>query len=188
MRRMKFRQFYPLTLQTAFIIFAGLMAGCAATTGTVGTAGTGTESTEPSPPPQLEELDPEPAGTYDLESEMPEDDAVAEEEAGEESIEPVRADSFSVEETVQPAEPAAGYGLGYRVQLAAFNESSGAREMKKKVVASTGLAVYIDFEDGMYKVRAGDYSSRAEASEARAKLSEDFPDCWIVRTTVMMTK
>jgi cell division septation protein DedD len=183
----KIRQFYPLTLIAGFVIFVCLTAGCAAPTGTATAVETEPRADVPPPPPG-EKPAQEPAETYDLESEMPEDDAVAEEEAVVESIEPVREDSFSVEETVQPAEPAAGYGLGYRVQLAAFNEPAGAREMKKKVMASTGLAVYIDFEDGMYKVRAGDFSTRAEASEARARLSEDFPDCWIVRTTVMMTE
>ena len=48
-----------------------------------------------------------------------------------------------------------------------------------------GIAVYIDYEDGLYKVRAGDFATRARASEARAKLAADYPDCWIVRTTIM---
>ena len=119
---------------------------------------------------------------------MPEDDSVGESEAAEESIEPVKADTFSVEETVEPPAAAAGYEQGYRVQLAAFAESAGARALKKKVMAAAGIAVYIDYEHGCYKVRGGDFATRDEASEARTTLAADYPDCWIVRTTIIKAK
>ncbi|MCK4549892.1 MAG: SPOR domain-containing protein [Candidatus Krumholzibacteria bacterium] len=190
--RSKIRHFYPLTAAAAFVIFICLLAGCA---GTVKSTGTPVEQQETVPPPPLtdtkqdaEPVKPEAEEPYDLESEMPEDDSVRESDAAEESIEPVKADTFSVEETVEPPAPVAGYKLGYRVQLAAFAESAGARDLKKKVVAAAGIAVYIDYEDGLYKVRAGDFATRAEASEARTKLAADYPDCWIVRTTVTKAK
>ena len=119
---------------------------------------------------------------------MPEDDSVGEGDAEEESIEPVKSDTFSVEETVEPPAPAAGYDIGYRVQLAAFAESAAARDLKKKIMAAVGITVYIEYEDGLYKVRVGDFATRAEASEARARLNADYPDCWIVRTTNMKAK
>jgi len=189
----KIRHFYPLTAAAAFIIFLCLLPGCAGSGKSTGMAVEERE-TIPPPPAQTEvkpETEPEkPAADepYDLESEMPEDDSVGESDAAEESIEPVKVDTFSVEETVEPPVPAAGYDLGYRVQLAAFAESAGARDLKKKVMAAAGIAVYIDYEDGLYKVRAGDFATRAEASEARTKLAVDYPDCWIVRTTVMKAK
>ena len=62
------------------------------------------------------------------------------------------------------------------------------RDMKKKIMAVAGVAVYIDYEDGLYKVRVGDFATRSAASEARARLSADYPECWIVRTTVMKAK
>ena len=187
--RRKIRHFYPLTAAVAFVIFICLMASCA---GTGKTTGTPVEQREavPPPPPQTEEQFEKPAADepYDLESEMPEDDSVREGDAAEENIEPVMVDTFSVEETVEPPAPVTGYKLGYRVQLAAFTESAGARDLKKKVMVAAGIAVYIDYEEGLYKVRAGDFATRAEASEARTKLAADYPDCWIVRTTVIKSK
>ncbi len=186
--RRKIRHFYPLTAAVAFVIFICLMAGCAGTGKTIGSPVEQRETVPP--PPQSEEQLEKPAADepYDLESEMPEDDSVREGDAAEESIEPVKADTFSVEETVEPPAPVTGYKLGYRVQLAAFTESAGARDLKKKVMAAAGIAVYIDYEDGLYKVRAGDFATRAEASKARTKLAADYPDCWIVRTTVTKAK
>jgi cell division septation protein DedD len=189
----KIRQFYPLTAVAVFVILLCLLAGCAGTTSSTGTAVQQDERVPP-PPAQSDakkEAEPEKPladKPYDLESEMPENDEVGASEAEEERIEPVKVDTFSVEETVEPPAPAAGYELGYRVQLAAFAESAGARELKKKVMAASGIAVYIDYEDEMYKVRAGDFATRAEAQEARAGLAADYPDCWIVRTTVMKAK
>ena len=191
--RRKISYFYPLTVTGTFVIFMSLFAGCA---GTGRSTGTPVEQQEavPPPPPQVEmkqeaeksePVDDEP---YDLESEVPEDDSVGESEAAEESIEPLKADTFAVEETVEPPLATTRHELGYRVQLAAFTESAGARDLKKKVMAEAGVAVYIDYEDGLYKVRAGDFATRAEASEARTKLAADYPDCWIVRTTVTKAK
>jgi cell division septation protein DedD len=173
------------------VIFLSIAAGCAGTGGDTSPAKV--EQQEKVPPPA--EIKPQP-GTkevakeepYDLESEMPEDDSVKEEEKVEESIKPLKADTFSVEETVEPPAEATGYDLGYRIQLAAFTDPAGARELKKKVMAAAGIAVYIDYEDSLYKVRAGDFATRADAYEARARFTADYPDCWIVRTTIMKTR
>ncbi len=59
-----------------------------------------------------------------------------------------------------------------------------AKELKKNLMAGTGLAVYIEFEGGMYKVRVGDFLSREEASQARETLLKEYPDCWIVSATI----
>lgn len=191
--RSRIRHFYPLTAAAVFVIFISLLAGCAGTSKSTGTP-VEQQETVPPPPAQTEQKQAEqpakPAAEepYDLESEMPEDDSVGDSEKAEESFEPLKADTFSVEETVEPAAPAAGHELGYRVQLAAFAESAGARDLKKKVMAAARIAVYIDYEDGLYKVRAGDFATRAEASEARTKLAADYPDCWIVRTTITRAK
>lgn len=189
----KIRHFYPLTAAAAFIIFVCLLAGCAGTGKSTGSTVEQRETVPSLPEPtevrqDAESEKPVADEPYDLESEMPEDDSVGESDSVEESIEPVKVDTFSVEETVDPPAPAAGYELGYRVQLAAFTESAGARDLKKKVMAAAGVAVYIDYEDGLYKVRAGDFATRTEASEARVRLADDYPDCWIVRTTVMKAK
>jgi cell division septation protein DedD len=187
----KIRQIYSMTAAALLVILLALLTGCAGT-GASSTAGTRVEQREKVPPPPPSETagENEPAARvpdepYDLESESPENDSVADSVKVEERIRPIAADTFSVEETVEPPAEAAGYELGYRVQLAAFTEPAGARELKKKVMATTGIAVYIDYEDGLYKVRAGDFATRADAYEARAGLTGDFPDAWIVRTTVM---
>ncbi|MDD3642961.1 MAG: SPOR domain-containing protein [Candidatus Krumholzibacteria bacterium] len=118
---------------------------------------------------------------YDLEEEMPVESGPA--RKVEEDIEPVRPDTFRVEEAERPAADAQ-YDLGYRIQVFASGSLDAAREMQKKVMAGTGLAAYIEFEEGLYKVRAGDFSTREEASAARTTLAQTYPDCWIVRTTV----
>ncbi|HSG27992.1 MAG TPA: SPOR domain-containing protein, partial [Candidatus Krumholzibacterium sp.] len=78
----------------------------------------------------------------------------------------------------------AGFDTGYRVQLFATSDLERARELKKNVMAETGLAVYIEYEGGLYKVRAGDFSGREDAAAARTVLVERYPDCWIVKTTI----
>jgi cell division septation protein DedD len=174
------------------VIFLCLLTGCAGTGGETPAVQAEPQETVPPPPaeikPQPGTAEPAAQETYDLESEMPEDDSVKDEEKAEESIKPIKADTFSVEETVEPPAAAAGYDLGYRIQLAAFTDPAGARELKKKVMATAGMAVYIDYEDGLYKVRAGDFATRADAYDARARFTADYPDCWIVRTTIMKAR
>jgi hypothetical protein len=127
-------------------------------------------------------------GIYDLEEEMPEDDELEGEESKEEDIEPIAVDTFIVEEAGDLPEAGSIFKIGYRIQILASGDLSRARELKKNVVAGTGLAVYIDFEDGMYKVRVGDYITRQEADGARKDLIDQYPDCWIVRTTIRKTE
>jgi cell division protein FtsN len=189
------RHFYLQTAGTFLIIFCCLLAGCAGTGSRAGGAREITPRQGPDsiPPPPSEQAGEAVEGKtarepYDLESEKPEDDAVDESDSEREMIDPLRADSFTVEESAEASEKAVPYDLGYRIQLAAFEEPAAARELKKKVMAATGMAVYIDYEDGLYKVRAGDFHTRAEASEERARLKESYEDCWIVRTTILKAR
>jgi cell division protein FtsN len=190
----KFRRFYPQTLCCVLVIFVFAIYGCAGLGGQAQAPVEPNESVSPPPPKEAVEIQKSSESKvleqpYDLESEMPKDDSVGDLESKTERIKPLLPDSFSVEESLEPAvNSTAEYDLGYRVQLAAFTDAEGARDLKKIVMAATGMAVYIDYEDGLYKVRAGDFDTRAEASEARARLTADYPDCWIVRTTVKKTK
>lgn len=129
----------------------------------------------PQPGPDEERL-------YDLDAEEQQEPFAG---AGyvEEDFEPLANDTFQVEEA-EPAAPQAVYGIGYRVQVFAAAELEAARELKKKVMAGTGLAAYIEYENGLYKVRAGDFATRDEAAAARAALSGEYPGCWIVQTTI----
>lgn len=138
-------------------------------------------------PPIVEETNEEPQTTetsiYDLEEEMPEQDDVAPEDL-EESIEPIPADTVRIEDVVIPSKPEETFGIGYRIQVFASSELDSAERMKAKAEGEMPLPVYIEFEGGYYKVRIGDFSTREEAAAERARISELYPDCWIVSTTI----
>ncbi len=176
------RQYSLLSILALYFMLLVIFAGC---TGTTATSSAGREvAREPEP---AEESELPPLGDigespYDLEEEMPEEDAVDPDDL-EETIEPIEMDSVVVEEVAAPAAPAA-YGIGYRVQIFASNERSVAENLKTKAEVETALPVYIEYENGYYKVRVGDFASREEAAAARARLSELYPDCWIVSTTI----
>jgi hypothetical protein len=46
------------------------------------------------------------------------------------------------------------------------------------------MNAYIEYEDGLYKVRAGDFAERTDAAQARSKFAGAYPGSWIVRTTI----
>ena len=178
-RCMQYTSLYILVL---FFLLLAVFAGCA---GPSATSSAGRDvAQEPGPVeesslPPLVDVGESP---YDLEEEMPEEDDVDPDEM-EEAIEPIEMDSVLVEEVIAPATPAA-YGIGYRVQILASGERSAAESLKMKAEGETALPVYIEYEDGYYKVRVGDFASRDEAAVTRARLSELYPDCWIVSTTI----
>jgi hypothetical protein len=139
------------------------------------------------PAPLIEEP-PEPSPDtekqpYDLEEEMPEEDSVEPEEL-EEPFEPIVTDSVAIEEVEDVPRPQDLFGIGYRIQVFASKELDSAERMKERAEAETTLSVYIEFEDGYYKVRIGDFPTREGAAAERARLSELYPDCWIVSTTI----
>ncbi len=118
-----------------------------------------------------------PADVYDIDREM-------RGEQKPENIEPMEQDTFTVEEVSTDSMKSEEYYLGFRVQVFAASQLSRARSMKKKVVSETGLNAYIEYEDELYKVRVGDYNDRESARDARLSLSNLYPRCWIVRTTI----
>jgi hypothetical protein len=172
-----------LAIITMYIVAALLQSGCARST-----VGARVEKEVSQPPVPLIEEPPEtppPAErqVYDLEEEMPEEDSVEPADL-EESIEPLVSDSVKIEEMTPVAEPLDAFGIGYRIQVFASKELDSAERVKEKAAGATALPVYIEFEDGYYKVRAGDFLTREIAAAERAKLSELYPDCWIVSTTI----
>jgi cell division protein FtsN len=144
------------------------------------------ETREPPPPlveEQVEEQTAAGGAAYDLEAEMPEQDDVEPEEF-EETIEPIPADTVRVEEVIVPSRPEEVFGIGYRIQVFASSELESAERMKAKVAGETALPVYIEYEGGYYKIRVGDFTTREEAAVERGRISELYPDCWIVSTTI----
>ncbi|MBN2071273.1 MAG: SPOR domain-containing protein [Candidatus Krumholzibacteriota bacterium] len=127
---------------------------------------------------QAEEL------VYDLEDEILEDEVIDKKIENLDFEEKISVDSFTVKDLSEAAVEASNYDTGYRIQVFASSDLGKAGELKNNIMAGTGLAVYIEFEDGMYKVRVGDFLTREDASQARKKLVDGYPDCWIVNTTV----
>lgn len=121
---------------------------------------------------------------YDLEDEMSQEDAIIEPEELGEEIDPPASDSVHVEEIETEVATNPSYGLGYRIQIFASGSLEKAEALKKKMMAETAFAAYIDYEGGLYKVRVGDFPDRDSAAGARAGLAEQYPDCWIVSATI----
>ena len=81
--------------------------------------------------------------------------------------------------------PKQRYDIGYRdsgIRVGRSRrgrEGQGARSLRKP-----GMSAYIEYEEGLYKVRAGDFAERKDAAQARSKLAGAYPGSWIVRTTI----
>ncbi len=142
------------------------------------------EQTERVVPPEEGLIEEESPAIYDLEDEMQPEDVPADPDELEQDIEPLVPDTVSVEEITIDETAESHPDLGYRIQIFASSELSKADSMKDAVMARTGCTAYVEFEGGLYKVRVGDFPGREAAAEARAKLVELYPDCWIVQTTI----
>ncbi|MBD3423076.1 MAG: hypothetical protein GF417_01370 [Candidatus Latescibacteria bacterium] len=121
---------------------------------------------------------------YDIEKELPENRELKQEESIEEKIALQKKDSLMVEELEEVPSMEKTHGIGYRVQVFASGELKKAKEVKQSAAEKTSHKVYIEYENGMYKVRIGDFSSREEAALVRQKLRSFYPDSWITETTI----
>ena len=101
--------------------------------------------------------------------------------AMEERVEPIDTTSMQVDEIDLDRE---GYTVGYRIQVFASKSLDKAKDVKKEVEKVANLPAYIEYEEGLYKVRLGDFIIRDEALKARDLLREHYKDCWVVQTTV----
>jgi len=99
----------------------------------------------------------------------------------EERIEPLDTSSIQIDEFDLNKER---YTVGYRIQVFASKDLKRAEKVKNEAERATSLTAYIEFEDGLYKVRLGNFLLRDEAIRARDLLREHYKDCWIVQTTV----
>lgn len=120
---------------------------------------------------------------YDLEEEMPEK-APQKQAQLIGRLEPVKPDTISVQDIAASEAPKQRYDIGYRIQVFASSDRVAAEKVKERVVAETRLATYIEYEDGLYKVRAGDFAERKDAAQARERFAGAYPGSWIVRTTI----
>ncbi len=181
----------PYRLFAGILLISGaavllLQSGCARSGMTGGTPVEAVEF-DPDPAPEpVEDLTEEEKAVeiYDLEDEMLEDDEIDDQVEDLQISGQGLADSFTVKDASETDIDPVLFDLGYRVQVFASSQLEKAKELKKNLMAGTGLAVYIEFEGGMYKVRVGDFLSREEASQARETLLKEYPDCWIVSATI----
>ncbi len=167
------------------VVFMFVAVGCAP----VGTTG-GAGGREPAEDARASETaatardTSAPAGAaYDVEDEMPEKTPPRQAELVE-RLDPVEADSVSVQDIVAEQSPKQLYDVGYRIQVFASGERAAAEKVKERIVAETGMTAYVEYEESLYKVRAGDFAERKDAAQARSKLAGAYPGCWIVRTTI----
>jgi len=85
-----------------------------------------------------------------------------------------------------PAEPA--LIDGFRVQVFASGDRDIAANAAREVQERLGIPTYIELDTGMYKVRAGDFATRAEADRALPGIRKDYPDAWIVASKIRATQ
>ena len=76
---------------------------------------------------------------------------------------------------------------GYRVQVMASGNEEAAQSVRSAVASRLGAPAYVDFVDGVYKVRVGDCPTRADAEALRDRCREaGYGDAWIVSGKVFM--
>lgn len=72
-----------------------------------------------------------------------------------------------------------------RVQIMATTSEQSARDVQKRVENMLNLPAYVSLEDGMYKVRVGDCTTRLEAEKVRNRCREQgYTDAWIVHDVI----
>lgn len=101
-----------------------------------------------------------------------------------ERVERVKPDTFAVQEGSVPEPAKKLYEIVYRVQVFASKDRAAAEKARQRAAADTKMPAYLEFEEGLYKVRVGDFAERKEAAEAKTKLGSRYPGSWVVMTTV----
>ncbi|MCK4234834.1 SPOR domain-containing protein [candidate division WOR-3 bacterium] len=103
-------------------------------------------------------------------------------EAIEEYEEMVEEDTMTVE-TPPPPPPPPTSGKVFRVQIGAFYGTDGANKRKARSVSLFNKPIYIEYIAPYYKVRVGDFTSKAEAESFKAKVVRYYGDAFVTETT-----
>ncbi|MDQ7843712.1 MAG: phosphodiester glycosidase family protein [Armatimonadota bacterium] len=69
----------------------------------------------------------------------------------------------------------------WRVQVGAFTSESNARRLALRL-QERGLPVDVEFQDGFYKVRAGNFASIVDAQALKERLGREGYATWVVQT------
>jgi hypothetical protein len=85
---------------------------------------------------------------------------------------------------------------GYRVQIYSSNEPEGAMDgalkLEEELTIQVDVSVYVVADPPFWKVRLGDFATRAEADKYKLILQQQFPDLvgsiYVVSDHVILTK
>lgn len=73
---------------------------------------------------------------------------------------------------------------GFRVQVFAGADREIAENAARVAQERLGQPTYVELDGGMYKVRAGDFTTRELANQALPAIRAAYPDAWIVGSKV----
>jgi uncharacterized membrane protein len=104
-------------------------------------------------------------------------------------VTPPASKATGAETTPTPAGTPRDSMAGYRIQVLASGNEAAARSVKEAVEVSVGVPAYIEIQDGVYKVRAGDCPSRPEAEALLEKCrAAGYGDAWIATTRILVPR
>jgi len=91
-----------------------------------------------------------------------------------------------VEGELRGATPGSGgYRYGFRIQLYATRDIEKAKTVAESARQLFNEKTYIEYQEPLYKVRIGDYTTREQAERMRYRVtSSGFEDAWLVETTI----
>jgi len=129
-------------------------------------------------------------GTYDFRREgviPPATDTRSESDVEEIAVSESALDVTEAEappDTARAAAPADSIVDGFRIQVFASADRGVAEETRGFAAERLGVPAYLDLENGTYKVRVGNYTSRDAADAALTRVRERYPDAWVVPARV----
>ena len=78
---------------------------------------------------------------------------------------------------------------GYRVQIHFGPEKAKALEVKSKFLTQNRTtSAYLDYQQPYFKIRVGDFRTKAEAYKLLQEISGDFPGAFIVNDDIELPK
>jgi SPOR domain len=168
------------------IVWAGLavaLGACATTTPTAHKAPTARAS-EAAPYDFKREGQIPPATAADSRSEVD----VEEIPMTQEHIDVSEAEAPPVDSTRAPV-AADSMADGFRVQVFASSDREVAENARVVATQRLRLPGYLDLEAGVYKVRVGDFVTRADADQALATVrAAAYKDAWVVPSKVVVAR
>lgn len=94
----------------------------------------------------------------------------------------------SSEVAPKPADPAPAsqvFTPGWRVQILASSSMVNAEELAQRARGRFTEGVYVEYEPPLYKVRVGDFMTKAAAKQMVTRAQAEGFDAWVVETLVV---